>query len=65
MKLTFMAEEGEFKCTMENESGALQDVLDEFKQFLLSIGYVFESTATIQIVESGEMVVEREGPTHE
>jgi len=65
MKLTFIAEDGDFKCTMETESLFLPEILSEFKQFLLGAGYVFDSLGTLQIVEPGEMVVEREGPMHE
>lgn len=65
MKLTFIAEDGHFKCTMETETLALHEILDEFKQFLLGAGYIIDSLGSLQVVGPGEIVVEREGPTHE
>jgi hypothetical protein len=65
MKLTFIAEDGSFKCTMETESLTLHEVLQEFGQFLLGSGFVFDPTAQICTVGNDQIIVDKEGPTHE
>jgi len=50
MKFTFISETDDSKVTMETDADFLDDILTQFKDFLLGSGFCFDSLSTIEIV---------------
>ena len=59
MTIKFIHERNESNTALETQSCFLPDILEEFKLFLLGIGFSFDPKSTIEIVEPDETVVSK------